>query len=142
MYHFNQHKTMINNHKSVRWRRIYCCNLLFLIFTLPLTAQDLLVTGKVTDGQLPISAANVLIKNTSNGVVTDFDGRYSITAKATDTLQVSYLGYTTLTIPIQNRTTINITLQEDATALGEVRINAGYYTVKDKERTGSITKIT
>lgn len=133
---------MINNHKSVRWRRIFSCNLLFLMFTLSLSAQDLLVTGKVTDGQLPISGANVLIKNSTNGVVTDFDGRYSITAQPTDTLQISYLGYTTLTIPIKNRTTINVTLQEDATALGEVLINAGYYTTTDREKTGSISRIT
>ncbi|MGC1633629.1 MAG: SusC/RagA family TonB-linked outer membrane protein, partial [Gelidibacter sp.] len=101
-----------------------------------------MVTGKVTDGNLPISGANVLIKNTTNGVVTDFDGRYNITAKPTDTLQISYLGYTTLTIPIQNRSTVNITLQEDTTALGEVQINAGYYTTTDREKTGSIARIT
>ena len=133
---------MTKNHKSVRWRRVYCCNLLFLIFTLPLTAQDLLVTGKVTDGHLAISGATVLIKNTNKGVVSDFDGRYTITAKPTDTLQISYLGYTTLTIPVQSRATINVTLQEDATALGEVQINAGYYTTTDRERTGSIARIT
>lgn len=133
---------MTKNHKTVRLRRIFGCNLLFLIFTLPLTAQDLLVTGKVTDGNLPISGANVLIKNTSNGVVTDFDGRYSITAKATDTLQISYLGYTTVTVPIQYRKAIDVVLQEDAMALGEVRINAGYYTITDREKTGSIARIT
>ena len=133
---------MINNHKSVRWRRIFSCNLLLLIFTLPLTAQQLMVFGKVTDGHLPISGANVLIKNTKNGVVTDFDGHYTITAKSTDTLQISYLGYTTLNIPVQNRSTINVTLQEDATALGEVQINAGYYTTTDREKTGSIARIT
>lgn len=133
---------MTKNHKSLRWRRVYCCNLLFLIFTLPLTAQDLLVTGKVTDGHLAISGATVLIKNTNKGVVSDFDGRYSITAQVADTLQISYLGYTTVTIPIQNRSTINIVLQEDATALNEVQINAGYYTTTDRERTGSIGRIT
>ncbi|MCK0115094.1 SusC/RagA family TonB-linked outer membrane protein [Gelidibacter sp. F63206] len=133
---------MTNNHKSVRWRRIFVCFLFFLSISMTLSSQDLLVSGKVTDGNLPISGANVIIKNTTNGVVTDFDGRYNITAKPTDTLQVSYLGYTTLTIPIQNRSTINVILKEDATALGEVQINAGYYTVKDKERTGSISRIT
>lgn len=133
---------MINNHKTVRLRRIFGCNLLFLIFTLQLTAQDLLVTGQVTDGHLPISGANVIVKNTNNGVVTNFDGRYTITAKPTDTLQISYLGYTTLTIPVQNRSIIDMTLQEDATALGEVQINAGYYTTTDREKTGSISRIT
>ncbi|MGV8815353.1 MAG: SusC/RagA family TonB-linked outer membrane protein [Gelidibacter sp.] len=133
---------MINNHKSVRWRRIFPCCLFFLSITLSLSAQDLLVSGQVTDGQLPISGANILIKNTKNGVVTDFDGRYSITAKPTDILEISYLGYTTLTIPIQKRTIINISLQEDATTLGEVQINAGYYTTTDREKTGSIARIT
>ncbi|WP_235982443.1 SusC/RagA family TonB-linked outer membrane protein [Gelidibacter maritimus] len=109
---------------------------------MPLTAQQILVSGKVTDGNLPISGANVLIKNTKTGVVTDFDGRYNITAKPTDTLQISYLGYTTVTIPIQSHTTIHVTLQEDVTALGEVQINAGYYTTTDRERTGSISRIT
>jgi TonB-linked SusC/RagA family outer membrane protein len=101
-----------------------------------------MVSGKVTDGQLPISGANVLIKNTNSGVVTDFDGRFTITARPSDTLQISYLGYTTLTIPINNRSTINVTLQEDATALGEVQINAGYYSTTDREKTGSIARIT
>ncbi|MCL8008307.1 SusC/RagA family TonB-linked outer membrane protein [Gelidibacter japonicus] len=133
---------MIKNHNTTRLRRIFGCNLLLLIFTLPLTAQHLLVTGKVTDGNLPISGANVLIKNTNSGVVTDFDGRFTITARPSDTLQISYLGYTTLTIPINNRSTINVTLQEDATALGEVQINAGYYSTTDREKTGSIARIT
>ncbi len=133
---------MTNNHNLSRWRRIYVCCLFFLTLTLPLSAQDLLVSGQITDGQLPISGASVLIKNTNIGVVTDFDGRYTITAKPTDSLQISYLGYTTLIIPIQNRSTINATLQEDATALGEVQINAGYYTTTDREKTGSIARIT
>lgn len=133
---------MTNNHNLCRHRRIYVCCLFFLNLSLTLSAQDLLVSGQVTDGQLPISGANVLIKNTNTGVVSDFDGRYTITTKPTDSLQISYLGYTTLTIPIQNRSTINITLQEDATALGEVQINAGYYTTTDREKTGSIVRIT
>ena len=133
---------MTKNHNSLRWRRIFVCFLFFLSISLTLSAQDLLVSGQVTDGNLPISGASIIIKNTTIGAVSDFDGRYSITAKPTDTLQISYLGYTTLTIPIQNRSTINITLQEDATALGEVQINAGYYTTTDRERTGSISRIT
>nr|WP_325582974.1 SusC/RagA family TonB-linked outer membrane protein [Gelidibacter sp.] len=101
-----------------------------------------MVTGRVTDGNLPISGASIIIKNTMTGTVSDFDGRYSITAKATDTLEVSYLGYSTVTVPVQGRKAIDVTLQEDATALSEVRINAGYYSVKDRERTGSIARIT
>lgn len=133
---------MIKNHNTTRLRRIFGCNLLLLIFTLPLTAQDLLVTGKVTDGNLPISGASIIIKNSTIGAVSDFDGQYSIVAKATDTLEISYLGYTTVTVPIQGRRAIDVVLQEDATSLSEVQINAGYYTVKDRERTGSIVRVT
>ncbi|WP_323028185.1 SusC/RagA family TonB-linked outer membrane protein [Gelidibacter japonicus] len=133
---------MTKNHNLFRHQHIFCCCLLFLTFIGPLSAQDLMVSGKVTDGQLPISGANILIKNTNSGVVTDFDGRFTITARPSDTLQISYLGYTTLTIPINNRSTINVTLQEDATALGEVQINAGYYSTTDREKTGSIARIT
>ncbi|WP_233530569.1 SusC/RagA family TonB-linked outer membrane protein [Gelidibacter salicanalis] len=133
---------MTKNHNLCRRRRIYACCLFFLSLSLTLSAQDLLVSGQVTDGQLPISGANVIIKNTNMGVVSDFDGRYTITAKPTDSLQISYLGYTTLTIPIHNRSTINIIMYEDATALGEVQINAGYYTTTDREKTGSIARIT
>ncbi|HTN68972.1 MAG TPA: SusC/RagA family TonB-linked outer membrane protein, partial [Dysgonamonadaceae bacterium] len=122
-------------------RRIFGCNLLLLIFTLPLTAQDLSVTGRVTDGNLPISGASIIIKNTMTGTVSDFDGRYSITTKATDTLEISYLGYSTVTVPVQGRRAIDVVLQEDATSLSEVRINAGYYTTTDRERTGSISKV-
>lgn len=133
---------MTKNHNLFRHQHIFCCCLLFLTFIGPLSAQDLMVSGKVTDGQLPISGANVLIKNTNSGVVTDFDGRFTITARPSDTLQISYLGYTTLNIPINNRSTINVTLQEDATALGEVQINAGYYSTTDREKTGSIARVT
>ena len=133
---------MIKNHKTSRLRRIFGCNLLLLIFTLPLTAQHLLVTGKVTDGNLPISGASIIIKNSTIGAVSDFDGQYSIVAKATDTLEISYLGYTTVTVPIQGRKAIDVVLQEDAMALGEVQINAGYYTTTNREKTGSIARVT
>ena len=52
------------------------------------------------------------------------------------------MGFKTVTIPVDGRKVINIQLQEDITALQEVRVNAGYYSVKESERTGSIAKIT
>ena len=132
---------MTKNHKSVRRRRIIVCCHFFLSISLTLSAQDLLVTGKVTDGNLPISGASIIIKNTTIGAVSDFDGRYSITAKPTDTLQISYLGYTTLTIPIQNRTNINVSLQEDIEQLAAVEITGGYYSLAERTKTGNVTKI-
>ena len=91
---------------------------------------------------MPIAGATIIVKGTNRGTTSDFDGNYTISANPEDILIISHLGYTTLTIPIQNRSAINITLQEDATELGEVQINAGYYTTTDREKTGSIARIT
>ena len=55
---------------------------------------------------------------------------------------ISYIGYATVEEPVSNRTSINFQMKEDATTLREVVINAGYYSVKDRERTGSISRIT
>ena len=100
------------------------------------------ISGTVTDANGPIPGATVSIKGTKTIAITDFDGKYIITASPTDTLVFSFMGYKTAIVPINGRTTINVKLQEDATALQEVRVNAGYYSVKESERTGSIARIT
>ena len=101
------------------------------------------IKGTVTDGLNPLPGVSIAIKGKSkSGTISDFNGQYTIAAAVYDTLVVSYIGFKTAIIPINSRKTINITLQEDATMLQEVRINAGYYTVKESERTGSIAKIT
>lgn len=100
------------------------------------------VKGTITDinGTALVGAA-VSILNTSRGVASDFDGHYQISARPTDTLFVTFLGYQSQRLPIQYRSNINVVLVEDSQNLKEVVINAGYYSVKDKERTGSIAKI-
>ncbi|UFH36534.1 SusC/RagA family TonB-linked outer membrane protein [Flavobacterium acetivorans] len=101
------------------------------------------ISGIITDGRTPLPGVTISIKNRVNyAVLSDFDGKYSLLAKANDTLVVSYIGYKTAIIPINYRKNIHIQLQEDITSLQEVRINAGYYSVKEKERTGSIARIT
>lgn len=132
---------MTKNHNLSRWRHICSCCLFFLTVILNFSAQDIMVAGRITDGQLPISGASIIVKNTTNGVVSDFDGHYQIAAKTSDTLQISYLGYTTLSVAIKNRRTINVVLQEETQSLKEVVINAGYYTTTDREKTGSIARV-
>lgn len=110
----------------------------------PLNAQtpsSLEVQGQINDGTSPIPGATVLIKGEQRGTVSDFNGHFKITAQSTDTLVISYIGYAIVEEPVNNRTTINITMQDDATTLREIVINAGYYTVRDKERTGSISRV-
>ncbi|MDG2433888.1 SusC/RagA family TonB-linked outer membrane protein, partial [Flavobacterium sp.] len=109
---------------------------------LKLNLQTHQVSGTVTDFNGPLPGVTVTIKGTNKAVITDFDGKYLIAASPTATLVYSFMGYKTVSMPINALKTIDIVLQEDATTLQEVRINAGYYSVKESERTGSISKIT
>src|SRR5690606_33680992 len=139
---FNHYKVMTKTYYLFRIRSVFGCCLMFFFFYYVAPAQNHLISGQITDGQAPISGASIIIKHTIKGTVSDFDGHYELDAQTTDTLQISYLGYKTQELVVGNQRTIDVVLQEDATALGEVVINAGYYTVKDKERTGSIAKVT
>lgn len=99
------------------------------------------ISGVVTDAQGPLPAVTITVKNSNAVAITDVNGHYTIAALPSDILVFSLLGYKTVEIPVGSQEQINATLVEDATALQEVTVNAGYYTVKDKERTGSIATI-
>ena len=105
-------------------------------------AQTKTVTGTIVDefGE-PIIGANVLVKGTTNGAVTDIDGNYSITGVSNaDELVVSYIGYASQTFPVGNQTTFNITMKEDGENLEEVVV-VGYGVQKKKDLTGSVSSI-
>ncbi|WP_142784071.1 SusC/RagA family TonB-linked outer membrane protein [Changchengzhania lutea] len=107
-----------------------------------LNVQQSKISGIITDNLgNPLVGIHVMVQAQKQGVVTNFDGTYTVTANPKDTLVVSGLGFKTQTIAINNRQVINIQLQEDITQLDTVTLNAGYYTVKDKERTGNISRI-
>ena len=107
-----------------------------------LTIQQTQISGIITDvNDVPIVGASIQIKNTNKGSISSFDGSYTITAKPTAVLVFSVLGYTTQTIPVHDQLKINVQLLEDVTLLDEITLNAGYYSVKDKERTGNISKV-
>src|SRR5690606_21006340 len=92
-------------------------------------------------GGTPIEGVTVWQQNTDNGTQTNETGRYSLQITGGIPVTSEYLGYKTHTVkPAGN--VLNVTLQSDDDMLDEVVINAGYYSVKDKERTGSISKIT
>lgn len=100
------------------------------------------IQGTVTDGINPLAGVSISLKGKSNAAVTDYNGHYTLIASPKDILIFTYIGYSTVSVPVQGRSTINISLQESSTQLQEVKINAGYYSVKNSERTGSISKIT
>lgn len=100
------------------------------------------VQGIVTDSNGALSGVTVTIKGKLASTITNEKGQFSIAAEEGDVLIFSFIGYKEVAVEVDSRSVINVTMQEDATALKEVTVNAGYYTVKEKERTGSISKIT
>jgi TonB-linked SusC/RagA family outer membrane protein len=99
------------------------------------------ITGTVSDDTGPLLGASILIKNTSQGATTDEDGRFALMAKSSDTLVFSYLGLLSQEIPVNLQTRIDVILESDETSLDEVVINAGYYKVSEREKTGSISRM-
>lgn len=98
--------------------------------------------GTVRDAQGVLPGVTVLVKGTATGTMTDVNGRFFIEAEPTAILVFSYVGYQTVEVTVGMQTEFTIVLVEDTTQLKEVVVNAGYYTVKDKERTGSISRVT
>ncbi|WP_369764936.1 SusC/RagA family TonB-linked outer membrane protein [Flavobacterium sp. WC2429] len=110
--------------------------------SLPSSTQQNQISGIITDGTGPLAGVIITIQGHQKTTISDFDGKFTITAAPNDMLIFSFMGYKTLTIPVDGRSVLAIRMQEDATSLQEVKINAGYYSVKESERTGSIAKIT
>ena len=84
-------------------------------------AQGKTISGTVSDDSgLPLPGATVLLKGTSSGTSTDFDGKYSISTNTGATLVYSFVGYKTQEVTVGSSNTINVTMQESASALEEV----------------------
>ncbi|MBR1767705.1 MAG: carboxypeptidase-like regulatory domain-containing protein, partial [Prevotella sp.] len=95
------------------------------------------ITGTVVDSQGPIIGASVVVKGTSNGVATDFDGNFSLNANPGQTLVISYIGYVNKEVKVTaNQTNYNITLEEDKQML-DVVVVVGYGTMKKSDIAGA-----
>lgn len=133
------HNPFPNNNKEKERPKIKFCT----IVPLWQYKQQNQISGTITDGTSPLPGVTISIKGKRNNTVSsDFKGQYTLTATATDTLMVSFIGFKTAIVPINSRKTVNVQLQQDMTTLKEVRVNAGYYSVKESERTGNIARIT
>ena len=100
------------------------------------------VTGKVVDTKgEPVIGANVVVKGTTNGTITDFDGNFSIEAPANAVLLVSYIGYVQQEVPVNNRTSLQIAIKEDTQNLEEVVV-VGYGSQKKVNLTGAVEQVT
>lgn len=98
------------------------------------------VTGTVTDAKgEPLLGVNVVVKGTTNGTITDLDGKYSLEVEPNSILVVSYIGYVSQQIPASG-SVVNVTLKEDTQNLDEV-IVVGYGTQQKKDITGSVAVV-
>ena len=100
------------------------------------------ISGTVTDSQgIPLAGVNVLVKGTTNGSITDFDGNYSINVSSDNaTLVFSYIGFGTKEIAIEGKTTINVQMEESAAGLDEIVV-IGYGTQTKKDLTGATSVV-
>jgi len=100
------------------------------------------VTGTVSDGTGPLPGASILVKGTTRSVTSDLEGKFTIAVSPEDILIFSFTGFKNVEVAVGTQRNLSITLEVDSTNLEEVTINAGHYSVKQKESTGSITRIT
>ncbi|WP_270633708.1 TonB-dependent receptor [Parabacteroides goldsteinii] len=100
------------------------------------------ITGVVKDKSTgePVIGVNVLVKGSTNGTVTDIDGRFSLEVSSSDILSVSYIGYMSQEITVSNKEVIDVDLQEDSTSLDEVVV-VGFGTQKKVNLTGSVSAL-
>ena len=100
------------------------------------------ITGKIVDAKgEPIIGANVIIKGTTNGMISDVDGKFTLQNVPNNAVvQVSYIGYLTQNIRITSQSALNVTLIEDTQKLNEVVV-VGYGTQKKSNLTGSVSSI-
>ncbi|MBE0677107.1 MAG: SusC/RagA family TonB-linked outer membrane protein [Bacteroidales bacterium] len=116
----------MNENKMSRWPLILLVVIAMILGPQELMAQRITVSGTVTDTQgVPLPGVGILIKGTTTGVTTDMTGKYTITAPGSESVLIfQFIGYATVEEPVQGRSTINMTLEEQVRALDEVVVTA------------------
>ena len=119
-------------------------NLLFvlcMLLSVSAFAQQRVLTGRVTDKQgEPIPGVSIIIKGTSTGTATDFEGNFSLNVENGNVLEFSFVGYKPQAVTITDQKTLHVVMQEDVEQLDEVVV-IGYGTQNKREVTGSVSKI-
>ncbi|HNU79032.1 MAG TPA: SusC/RagA family TonB-linked outer membrane protein, partial [Prolixibacteraceae bacterium] len=115
---------------------------LFLFLTSVVMAQTVNISGKVTGSSTGegIPGANVVVKGTTTGTITDGNGDYSLTAPSDGTLLISFVGFHSAEVAIAGRNVINVTLIEETIDLDEV-VAIGYGVVKKRDLTGAVSSV-
>src|SRR5690606_16263991 len=118
-------------------------SLLTFVLTFNLFAQERVLRGKVTDSEdgQPLPGVNILIQGTSRGTSTDVNGEFQIEVSANNNVLVfTFIGYKTQTINVQDRQTINVVMEPEATALDEVVV-VGYGIQRKSDITGATANV-
>ena len=115
---------------------------ILVLFPVILVAQEITLKGTVIeqDASSPLPGVSISIKDSSKGVVSDFDGNFEIATKIGDTIIASYIGMTNQQLPVLI-SPITIVMVPDVNQLEEVTISVGYFDVSKKDLSGSITQI-
>ena len=122
----------------------YKCTIMLLLFFISivgLQAQEKIISGKVTNDSHPLPGVGIIIKNTTTGTQTDFDGNYTIKASQGSILVFSFLGMKTVEKTVGASNALNIQLEEDSSVLDEIVI-VGYGTTTKQSFTGSVKVVT
>ena len=115
--------------------------LLSVLFATQANAQNLTVTGTVTDNLGPVIGASIQVEGTSNGCITDIDGNYTLpNVPANAALVFSYIGYQTQKIAVGGKTKIDVKLAEDSQLLQEVVV-VGYGVQRKSDLTGAVASV-
>jgi len=128
-------------HEKTKWIKMLLFSSFLIITSLGFAQDSYNLSGTVTDEQnFPVPGASVVIKNTTTGTSTDFDGNYSITVKKGDVLEFSSIGYAKKAITLNGEKVLNVILVEDASQLEEVVV-VGYGSQKKSDITGSVSSV-
>ena len=112
-----------------------------LLSPMSIWAQNIQLTGVVTDASNePVIGASVVEKGTTNGVITDYEGNFTLNVSANATIVISYVGFQTQEIAVNGRSHIKTILKEDNEVLDEVVV-VGYGTMKKSDMTGAISSV-
>ncbi len=127
--------------KQAYLRRSVAALTLSLAMPLSVMAQNITVKGTVRDASgETLPGVSVLQEGTSNGIITDADGNFTLSVPAKSRLSFSFVGYQTQTVSVAGKTTLNVTILEDQQALSEVVV-VGYGTMKKSDISGSVATV-
>lgn len=139
---FEQQLTKFINSMKRIFTRISVLTFLSLLFINAAFAQNITVTGTVSDGgdNSTIPSVSIIVKGTTKGTQTDANGKYTISVPANGTLVFTYIGYNTQEVPVNNRTTVNISMASSSQQLEQVVV-VGYGTQRKIDVTGSVASV-